>query len=196
MRMLFITLLLLSACSLGDHPQIVTYTVSSSATRPQSSCHGKLSLQITEPTSVAGLDSPRIAVIEGGQRITYYSGVKWAAPVAEMLRNVMIDSFEKNKAFAAVSTESEAAQADMQLSTDIRNFEVTDTTSGNIHIRLVAKLIDIKTRKILATIPLEKTAKPAAYKMEAIVAAFNTNTADIVGEMIAKSAVISPKCKD
>ena len=184
----------ISACSLGDRPQIETYTLNSTTTAPQS-CNSKLALQIIEPTAVPGLDSIRIPIIEGEQRINYYTGVRWAAPVPEMLQTVLVGSFEKSNSFASIFTESEAARADMQLTTDIRNFEVTDTKTGAVRIRLVAKLIRNKDHKLLATIPVEKTATPTAYKTENIVATFNSASAEAASEIVASSIKILPGCK-
>lgn len=187
--------LLLTACGIGDRPQIVTYMVNTPAKLETSSCKSKLALQVLEPSTSPGLDSVRIPVMKGEQQLDYYSGVKWAAPAPVMMQSVLVNSFEKSGVFTSVSTESEVVHNDLQLTTDIRDFQVTDTQKGHIQIRLVSKLVNMDSRKVLATIPVEKSLTPKAYKMEEIVAAFNSAASEAAGEIVAASIAAQPKCK-
>ena len=155
----------------------------------------KSDLQIIEPTVAPGLDTSRIAVMQPNKHVDYYMGVKWAAPVSEMLRSVLVDSFERSNMFASVSTDRDTIHTDMVLITDLRDYEVTNNTNGEVHIRLVAKLVSSKDRKVLATIPVERTVKPEIYKMDAIVSTFNSVSADIANEIVNKSVSSLPACQ-
>jgi ABC-type uncharacterized transport system auxiliary subunit len=187
-------LLIISACSVGDHPEIATYTVNKVIAEP-GQCKGKINLQISEPSVAPGLDSVRVAVLQGSARINYYAGIKWAAPVSEMVQSVLVDSFNRNAAFASVNTEAQTIHNDMTLITDIRNYEVTDQASGKIRVRMLAKLVNSKDRKVLATIPAEKEVTPDSLSTDNIMAAFNQATAEIAAEIASNSAAALPHCK-
>lgn len=197
-------IILLSGCALASlgkpRPETAIYTlkpqaITAAVTPPSAqNCGQETNLKITEPVAVAGLETHKIAVLQGAERYNYYTGARWAAPPAQMLQSVFVEAFEQSKAFNNVSSDMEAVDANLSLISEIRNFEVTEAATPAVHVRLMAKLVEVDTGKVLATIPVEKNIAPQ-NNTESIVAAFNQASSQAAAEIITTSAKALPMCK-
>ena len=205
MRVIYlVSVLLLSACSLASlglgpskREETAIYTLkpqNMAAITPNQNCGEKTNLKVSEPIPVAGLDTHRIAILQGEARYNYYTGARWAAPPSQMLQSILVEAFEQSKAFNSVSSDLEAVEANLNLVSEIRNFEVTESNAG-VHLRLMAKLVDVKTGKVLTPIAVEKTITPTGGNMETIIAAFNQAAAQAASEIVTTSVKALPSCK-
>jgi cholesterol transport system auxiliary component len=94
-----------------------------------------LSLRVNKPLASQLLDSTRIAVIPSADRISAYQGARWSDRAPVLLRDRLIDAFQQDARFAAVSSDSSRLHADLELVTDLRD----------------AKLVNSGTQRILAS---------------------------------------------
>ena len=195
--LLIILIVTLASCSIGKKKETKIYTIKPAySTILEQSCKTKFhpTLQIIEPEVASGLESRRIAILQANNRMNYYKSVRWAAPVSEMLQTSLLDAFEKTPAFASVATDLDEITPELILITDIRDFQVNLKDAPSVHIRLVSKLIDTKTHKIIVTIPVEKTLIPEIYKMEQLVISFDKAAANSISDIVERSVAALP-CK-
>src|SRR5690242_18905213 len=88
----------------------------------QSPRRGPALLVIATPTASAGFDSKRIAVINSPVGIDYFAEDAWVDRLPFLVKEALIEGFQKSGAFAGVSSEGLGLSADFVLSTDIRDF--------------------------------------------------------------------------
>lgn len=117
--------LVLSACSILPEPeQLHVYRLPSTA--PSASTQttpSSMTLQVNRPSSSQILDSSRIVVLPDGNQISTYQGVRWSDRAPTMLRDRLIDRFINANSFAAVSSDDNHLQTDLQLVSSLRAFQ-------------------------------------------------------------------------
>lgn len=110
-----------------------------------------LSLRIGTPQAGSVLSSPRMVVNPYGNELQTYKGARWSDPVPALLREHLARAFEQRQLFMAVSTDENAFRADINISSDLRRFQVIyKDTQPYAVIELNARLVDPVSREILA----------------------------------------------
>lgn len=144
-------------------------------------------LAIQTPVAGAGLDSDRIAILRPPAGLDYYADSAWADALPQMVQQALLEAFETSGRIAAVSRDSDAAQADLVLAVDVRDFEVRyDQGEGAplAVVRLGVRLIEAHSRKIAAYTDLAHEVRASANSVEAAVdamrGAFTAVLADLV----------------
>jgi len=175
----------LSACAvLEPRPANDLYVLKAESPATQPSAL-PMNLRIDEPEVAAGLNTPRIAVLDTPNHLTYYSGAAWAQPLPQIVQGFLVDALQQSHGFASVSSDKEGVTADVILLTDIQDFEVENSAaSPTVRLRLTAKLVDAVSHQVIAGFTVEKTAAAEANHMEAIVKAFNQALTDAAADML------------
>ena len=147
-----------------------------------------LALRIITPSSSNALQTIRILVSPDGNTLSSYQGARWADPNPNLLREQLVQAFEQDGSFSAVTTETQSLQADVHLMSDLRQFQTRyQGEQASVIIELDAKLIDPSTREVLAAKrfsirqPLQDTA------IESVVNNFGTASEQLAGELLAWS---------
>ncbi|MBV8939328.1 MAG: membrane integrity-associated transporter subunit PqiC [Alphaproteobacteria bacterium] len=133
-----------------------------------------LTIRIALPEVAPGLDTARIAVLEADNKLIYYTGAAWAAPLPQLAQEFLSDAFGRSRAFRIAGSDQEPLRTDVMLSTAIHECQV-DMSGPQpvIRLRLTATLLNSETHQALAAIPVEETVQAEANHMAALVAAFN-----------------------
>ncbi|OWL89835.1 ABC-type transport auxiliary lipoprotein family protein [Halopseudomonas aestusnigri] len=162
-------LTLMSACSvLPESEPLTTYQLPAPRLATSSQPPLPHSLRIITPTASYSLQTPRIMVTPEGNTLTSYQGARWTDPNPVLLREHLVQAFQQSGSFKSVSTEVHALQTDIQLYSDLRQFQTLyrgDSVSAIIE--LDAKLVDPGSRGVIASRhfrvsqPLTDTAVPA-----------------------------------
>lgn len=137
--------------------------------------HVPAQLAVATPTALDGLDTRRIALTRTPVTLDYYADAEWTDQAPFLVRDALVQGFEKSGAIAAVGPESLGLHADYLLTTEVRDFEaVYDSPNGAPHVRVVLNLdlVRMPERKILAETVVRGEAAAAANKLPDIVAAF------------------------
>ncbi len=186
----FLFIIILCSCSVGRKHETVIYALRPEVAKvDHKTCNNKSDLQIIEPSSVTGLESRRIAILQKNNHLNYYRDIRWAAPLSEMLQISLADAFERSNIFNSVGTDMDDISPDFVLTTDIRDFQVNQEKEPSYaQIRFVSKLIRTKDHKIIATIPIENNMIPNVYKMDSIIASFNNGLTKSITEVVRKSS--------
>lgn len=158
-------------------------------------------LVIATPTAASGLDSKRIALIRSPVAIDYFAEGEWIDRPPFLVKEALIEAFQRSGAFSGIGSEGLGLNADYLLNTDIRDFTaVYDTPDGPplVRVRIAAELITMPGRSIAAATSITREARAGAPDLPAIVNAFDSALGQAIQDIIAWSAsgrASSPKGK-
>lgn len=170
---------LLSACSTGslfdsDTPVPTSYVLGSAPTTQRTQDSLAVDVAVSRPDLAAGLDSDRIAVLDG-RKLDYYRGVKWGARTGEMIQSLVVDSLHDQRWFRSVTPEQARIAGDYVLDLQVRAFQ-SDLTAGrgnpNVHVAFVGRLIRVVDRALVSTLAAEAHTPAREDRMSFVAAAF------------------------
>lgn len=131
------------------------------------------SLRVAKPVAGDALNNARIAVLPQGDLISSYKNSRWSDPAPILLRNRLLDGFQRDGRVQLLSTDDSNLQADFELGGELQAFQ--SEYRGNtveVVIRLDARLIRGYDQKILASQRFEVRQPVSDPKVPAVVAAF------------------------
>jgi cholesterol transport system auxiliary component len=132
-------------------------------------------LVIGEPSTSESLDTLRIALIRG-QGLDYYANAQWTDSMPHLFQNLLVQAFETSGKIAAVAGSTEGVRADYVLGTEIRSFEAhyaTENGAPTIVVDVVARLMGIDLRVVIATLFSHHEAPAARNDIPSVVSAFD-----------------------
>ena len=144
-------------------------------------------LSIPSPAAAAGLDSDRIAILRPPASLDYYAGSAWADPLPSLVQSTELEAFDASGRISAVSRDSDAAQSDYILSTDMRDFEARyDQGEGAplAVVRLGVRLVESRTRKIAGYNSIAKEVRASANAIDAAVDALSAALSEVLAELV------------
>ncbi len=164
---------LMSACSILPKPDPSdVYRLAS--TQPVSQgTPVSWSLRVTKPQTSEFLDSPRIAVVPNGDLISSYAHSRWSDPAPVLLRNRLLDGFQRDGRVTLLSTDETNLQADYELGGQLQAFQSEyHGTAVEVVIRLDARLVRGSDQRIIASRRFEVRQQVGDTKVPSVVAAF------------------------
>jgi cholesterol transport system auxiliary component len=167
------TLGLLSACSIlpkADPSDVYRLAASQIATQGTPVAW---SLRVTKPQASEFLDSPRIAVVPNGNLISSYANARWSDPSPVLLRNRLLDGFQRDGRVTLLSTDDTNLQSDYELGGQLQAFQ-SEYHGGAVEvvIRLDARLVRGSDQRIVASRRFEVRQPVGDTKVPAVVAGF------------------------
>ena len=168
-----VALALISACSIlpKADPSDVYRLASAQATSQGTPV--SWSLRVTKPQTSEFLDSPRIAVVPNGDLISSYANSRWSDPAPVLLRNRLLDGFQRDGRVTLLSSDDTNLQADYELGGQLQAFQ--SEYRGNaleVVIRLDARLVRGSDQRILASRRFEVRQPVSDTQVPGVVAAF------------------------
>jgi cholesterol transport system auxiliary component len=136
-------------------------------------------LLVETPIANTGIDTPRIALGETPNRLTYFAGGSWVDNAPEMVQLLLVESFENSNRIVSVGREANGLRADFILKSDLRDFQAEydggppETTAPSARVRLNAKLVRMPRRNIIASDTFEVLIAAASPSFADIIAAFD-----------------------
>ena len=166
-------LALVSACSILPKPDPSDVYRLASAQPTIQGTPVNWSLRVTKPQTSEFLDSPRIAVVPDGNLISNYANSRWSDPAPVLLRNRLLDGFQRDGRVTLLSTDETNLQADYELGGQLQAFQsVYRGKAGEVVIRLDARLVRGRDQRIIASRRFEVRQPMSDAKVPAVVAAF------------------------
>lgn len=136
----------LSGCTtvLGGGPVLDAYDLRPPADLPRARSRGGLELVIEPPTIPGALDSDRILIRPDPLQAQYLPGARWTETAPEVLRTLLIQSFEATGGLRQAGRRPLMRLADYRLAIEVLAFELDATAPGPVlaDIRIAARLID------------------------------------------------------
>lgn len=151
-----VLVLALSGCSgllselAGDPPAL--YELQAPASVDTTSPVVTKQLLIDVPMASAGVDTPRIALIDASGTMAYYKNVSWTDRAPVMFQTMLVEAFGNSGKLPAVGRENVGLRADYLLKTDLSAFSASYEKGPVpvITVSLNAKLITMPRRMIAA----------------------------------------------
>jgi len=183
---LFAVLLLLSGCSdllapSGAPAKLYTLRAPAEVTTNAPQVHWQL--LIATPDASLEIDSSRIAVAPAQMRIDYYADVAWSDRPPAMLRDMLVEAFDKSGKIGAVERQSGGLKSDFLLSSDLRDFQVETSGEPVSHIGLMVRLVRSRDRSIVAS-RLFDAKTPAGGNFDGAIAAFDQGLQTLLPQVV------------
>ena len=166
-------LVLLGACSIlpKSNPSDVYRLATAQATTQGTPV--SWSLRVTKPQTSEFLDSPRIAVVPEGDLISSYANARWTDPAPVLVRNRLLDGFQRDGRVTLLSTDDTNVQADYELGGQLQAFQ-SQYQGGAVEVvmRLDARLVRGRDQRIIASRRFEIRQPVNDTKVPAVVTGF------------------------
>jgi cholesterol transport system auxiliary component len=151
-------------------------------------------LAVEVPNASANLSTSRIAIAQSPTSSDYYSKTAWTDRAPLMVQTRIVDSFENSHKIIAVARESIGLRANYVLQSDLRNFEAMYFYGGTpiAHVRIVAKLVRMPDRQIIAVGTFERCVRARADKVPRVVEAFDQALGSVMKRLVAWTLKAAP----
>ena len=191
---------LLSACSILPKPEPFDVYRLPSAQSTAASSHGtpqRWSLRLNKLQASEALNSPNIAVIPQGDVIISYKASRWSDPAPVLMRNRLLDGFQRDGRVTLLSTDDSNFQADLELGGGLQAFQTEyQGTSATVVVRLDVLLVRGYDQRILASKRFEVRQPLSDVKVSAVVTGFGQAsdqlTAQVVGWAVEQGHKVAP----
>jgi cholesterol transport system auxiliary component len=164
---------LLGACSILPKGEPVQVYLLPAHTAPASQAAAvDWSLRLNTPQASQALNSARIAVLPQANEFSTYAASSWSDPAPRLLRNHLLNAFHADGRIAALSSDDDNLQADLQLGGELQAFQ-SEYHDGQVSvlIRLQARLVN-NQRQIIASRLFEVRQAVNGTALPAVVEAF------------------------
>lgn len=142
-------------------------------------------LRINKPLASEVLNSPRIAVVPAGDLISSYKGARWADPAPALLRNRMLDAFQRDGRVQRVSADDANLQADYEIVGELQAFQSEYSAAGlAVVVRLDARLVQGRTQRVLASRSFEVRQPVAQAQVPAVVSGFGQASDRLMAQLV------------
>ncbi|QXH46611.1 membrane integrity-associated transporter subunit PqiC [Pseudomonas xanthosomatis] len=144
------------------------------------------SLRLNKPLASEALAGPRIAVIPQGDVISSYQGARWSDPAPQLLRNRLLDGFQRDGRVQRLSADDSNLQADYELGGELQAFQ-SEYRSGQqveVVIRYDARLVQGRSQRILASKRFEVRQPLSGTQVPAVVSGFGAASDQLTRQVI------------
>jgi cholesterol transport system auxiliary component len=188
--------LLLGGCQLINAAEEPTdlYTITPKSTFEPDMPSVFWQLAVEVPNASAYLNTSRIAIAQSLTSSDYYAKTGWTDRAPLMVQTRIVDSFENSHKIIAVARESIGLRANYVLQSDLRNFEAMYFYGKPpiAHVRLVAKLVRMPDRQIIAVGTFERCVKARADKVPKVIEAFDQALGGVMKRLVAWTLKAAP----
>lgn len=168
--------MLIGSCSILPKPEPFDVYRLPSAQSSTPSSHGAAqhwSLRLTKLQASEALNNPNIAVIPQGDVISSYKGSRWSDPAPVLVRNRLLDGFQRDGRVSLLSTDDSIFQTDLELGGLLQAFQTEyQGTTASVVVRVDATLVRSYDQHILASKRFEVRQPLSDVKVPVVVAGF------------------------
>ena len=143
------------------------------------------SLRLNKPLASEALAGARIAVIPQGDIISGYKGARWSDPVPLLVRNRLLDGFQRDGRVQRLSADDSNLQADYELAGELQAFQSEYRPEGvEVLIRYDARLVQGRSQRILASRRFEVRQPLTTTHVSAVVAGFGAASDQLMAQLL------------
>ncbi|MFJ4195613.1 ABC-type transport auxiliary lipoprotein family protein [Pseudomonas sp. NPDC089534] len=144
------------------------------------------SLRLNKLQASEALNRPGIAVIPQGDVISTYKASRWSDPAPVLVRNRLLDGFQRDGRVPLLSTDDSNFQADLELGGSLQAFQTEYEGNGaSVVVRLDALLVRGYDQRILASRRFEERQPLIDVKVPAAVAGFGQASDRLTAKVVA-----------
>jgi ABC-type uncharacterized transport system auxiliary subunit len=148
------------------------------------------SLRIMRPLPGPGLNTDRIALLRPGNRLDYYADSRWSGPLADVLSDLELATFNADPAWIAVADDRSSFNAEYLLQTTIDQFTAdyaTDTGPPLVRVSLHCLLIRRSDGSLLGSFAVTQSVAAPQNRLASVIGAFQQVATAAVTAMAAQS---------
>lgn len=149
-------------------------------------------LAVPQPLVQPGLDSARIALTRPGNRLDYFAGASWGAPLPQVVSALAAETLRASGRFALVAEGGRAGGAPYQLQLTVRRFEAEYPDDGatppRAHVAFECLLTQRAPRKVLGRCDADAVVPAGANRMGAIVQALEKAAQQALAQVVDQAA--------
>jgi ABC-type uncharacterized transport system auxiliary subunit len=177
-------------------PAATTYALHAGPEKARSQARGVMAVE--EPTLPAGFETDQIALfLDGGRRLDYYAGARWAAPLDHVLHDIVVASGRGALPKMIVDTPDLNIPTDYRLSVRFAKFAPVYAGAADtppvLKVAATFTLVRIPQQAVLADFTLEQTQAAAANNLGAVAAGLEGLLHGVLDEGFGKIAAALPK---
>jgi ABC-type uncharacterized transport system auxiliary subunit len=195
---LFSAAMLLAGCSMtSSAPPATTYALHPAAAAvSQNKASGVFS--VTEPTLPAGFETDQIALyLDNGRRLDYYAGARWAAPLDQVLQDVLVQSGRNALPGMVVDTPDLNIPTNYKLAVKVNEFAPVYAAGAEssplLKVSMTFTLVRVPEQKVIADFRLEQSRQMETNSLTAITSGLEAMLQAILGEAYATLAKTMPQ---
>ncbi|WP_339453903.1 ABC-type transport auxiliary lipoprotein family protein [Pseudomonas sp. EA_5y_Pfl2_R50] len=144
------------------------------------------SLRLNKLQSSEALNRPTIAVIPQGDVISSYKGSRWSDPAPVLVRNRLLDGFQRDGRVTLLSTDDSNFAADLELGGSLQAFQTEyQGTQASVVVRIDALLVRGYDQRILASRRFEERQPLNDVQVPAVVAGFGQASDRLTAKVVA-----------
>ena len=176
----------LAACSvLPQKAPVALYALSQPAAQGGAEGRNDLRLAVARPLASGPLATAWILVRPGSGRIEVYPEAQWSEPLPGLVGNALMEAFEASDRFGSVERAASGLARDLELATELRDFQIELEEGAVAVVRLKASLIDAARGEAVASQVFEVRAPAAGRDEDAAVAALDAALQDTLVQLVA-----------
>nr|WP_281502935.1 ABC-type transport auxiliary lipoprotein family protein [Ancylobacter crimeensis] len=137
------------AALLGGNQAVPTFDLSAPRAVPVERT-GVRVLVISDPTSLAVLNTEKIVVEPQPGQVAYLGNAQWSDRLPPLFQARLIETFENSSRARSVARPGDRVTADYVLLTDIRSFGLQTFASPEAVVEVSAKIVDDRAGRIVA----------------------------------------------
>ena len=118
--------------------------------------------------------------------VSSYKGARWSDAVPVLLRNRLLDGFQRDGQVQRLSADDSNLQADYELAGELQAFQTEYRAGGAVEvvIRYDARLVQGRSQRILASKRFEIRQPLADKQVSAVVAGFGKACDQLTGQVV------------
>lgn len=149
---------LLAACAPLPAPEAMnTYVLDARLASAAGGAAGEGVIAVSPPRARPGFDSPQMAYVRRAHELEYFTKNRWADTPARMLAPLLVQALEQSGKFRAVVQAPGAVSADLRVDVEVvRLFQDFESQPSRIRFTVRAQLVDLRSRRVLATRELDE----------------------------------------
>lgn len=160
-RLLLASVILLAGCTGLQAPHMESpssYLLDAKTAIPATQTKRNLVLAVSMPRARPGFDTQRMAYVRQPHELDYFATHQWVDTPSHMLAPLLTQALEQSAGFGAVVQSPGAVAADVRLDTElVRLQQDFETQPSRVNLVLRAQLIDVRSKRVLATKQFDET---------------------------------------
>jgi ABC-type uncharacterized transport system auxiliary subunit len=133
-------------------------------------------LRIARPLSGPALDTDRIALLRPGNRLDYYAGSRWSAPLTDLVSDLQLTVLRGDPLWSAVADDRSTFNADYLLQLSIDRFTAeyaSESGAPDIRVQLHGLLIRRSDGSLVGSFAVADMGTAKENRMTSVIATFS-----------------------
>ncbi|MFJ5236381.1 ABC-type transport auxiliary lipoprotein family protein [Pseudomonas neuropathica] len=180
---------LISACSIlpqSEPSDVYRLPAAQAPASASSAVTQQWSLRLNKLQASEALNRPTIAVIPQGDVISSYKGSRWSDPAPVLVRNRLLDGFQRDGRVTLLSTDDSNFAADLELGGILQAFQTEyHGSQASVVVRVDALLVRGYDQRILASRRFEERQPLSDVQVPAVVTGFGQASDRLTAKVVA-----------